>query len=335
MIFYLSPAMFCDVSDAWRLNHLQRARVALAGIMVQIGVSGAAACASGFAGSGQVGDLLVLFSIVNLAASVINTVPFVKLDGYIALMSYLDRPNLRAASMASVRERCVALLTGKPREVREPAWLPWFGIACVSAPVVLVVRGLGNWLDALLSLGYFGYFLSAAVGCFLVIVLFRSVRGFVKALRGAKVRPLRAIGFVVVVGALLTAVAYIPVTTSQNASYAVTADGQVELRIPQGVYDQTVQPGDRVDLVRSGMVLHQSVGTAAVTISPARDEMIPLTALIPVRVDDVKVPGSVYRLTTDATGLPTDGSARLHSRSVPLIRWTYERFLKPFTALFD
>ncbi|WP_328913231.1 MULTISPECIES: daptide biosynthesis intramembrane metalloprotease [unclassified Streptomyces] len=335
MLFYLSPAMFCDVSDAWRLNHLQRARVALAGIMVQVGVSGAAACSTAFAGRGNTGDVLMLFAVVNVAAAVVNVVPFVKLDGYIALMSYLDRPNLRDTALASLRDRFVALLSGKRIRSQEPSWLPWFGFLCAIAPIALVVRALGQWLNSLLSLGYFGVALSATITGFVALVGVKAGIRLVRALRPARLRPWRVAALLVVVAALLTAVAGIHMTYSRVGSYQVAADGRVYLMVPSGVDDRPVRAGDRVELLKAGMVLHHTVGTATVAVSQGSPMMIPLTGLIPVTADGVKVPGDRYLLRVDGPITTQQGSVRLHSRSVVLPRWAYERFVRPLFATFD
>ncbi|MFE7898300.1 daptide biosynthesis intramembrane metalloprotease [Streptomyces sp. NPDC057424] len=351
MFFYLSPAMFCDVSDAWRLNHRQRAHVAMAGIFVQLGASGAAACASGLAGDGPPGDMLLLFSLVNAAAAVINLVPFVKLDGYIALMSYLDHPNLRADALRSLRERFTTLLTGSPGSERpegsagrggrggrrdgEGAWLPWFGAACLVTPVLLVVRGLGQWLDALLSLGYFGLTLSTSIAGLLAVVVGKAVLGLVRSLRGTRPRPLRVLGLTLVIAAVVFGVSRIHVTTTQIGAYRVTGDAQVVLTVPTGPDGRDVRAGDRVELVEAGLVLRRPLGEATVVAALRGESTVPLTGLVPVDADQVKVPGRWYTLRVQNLPEAREGSVRLHPRSVSLPRWAYERFVLPFAAPFN
>jgi len=339
MFFYLSPAMFCDVSDAWRLNHRQRAHVAMAGIFVQLGASGAAACASGLAGDGFAGDMLMLFSLVNAAAAVINLVPFVKLDGYIALMSYLDHPNLRADALSSLRERFTGLLAGSTgrggSRDGEAAWLPWFGVACLVTPVLLVVRGLGQWLDALLSLGYFGLTLSTAIAGLLAVVVGKALFGLARSLRGTRPRPLRVLGLALVIATVVFGVSRVHVTTTQIGAYRVTDGGQVVLTVPAGPDGRDVRAGDRVELVEAGLILRRPLGEATVVAPLPGESMVPLTGLVPVDADQVKVPGRWYTLRVRDIPKAQEGSVRLHPRSVSLPRWAYERFVRPFAAPFN
>ncbi|NKI40838.1 daptide biosynthesis intramembrane metalloprotease [Streptomyces physcomitrii] len=334
MLFYFSPAMFCDVSDSWRLNHLRRAKVSLAGIAVQAGVSGAAASAAGLVGHGTAGDTLLLFSLVNAAAAVVNLVPFVKLDGYIALMSYLNRPNLRDAALGSLREGFVALLAAKPYRVKGPGWLPLFGLGCLLTPMVLVVRGLGQWLDALMSLGTFGAMLSSCVAGMLLLVAVKTVRGLLKSFRGNRPRPLRLALLAVLLAALALGSTQLRLSSSQVASYEVTRDGAVHLYVPSGAELQPVRPGDRVELQRAGMMLRRTLGTGTVGTAAAREASVPLGGLIPVTADNLRIRGKRYPLRLDHPLPPGRGSARLHARSMPLPRWAYERLLVPFAAPF-
>ncbi|WP_263168402.1 daptide biosynthesis intramembrane metalloprotease [Streptomyces sp. SCSIO ZS0520] len=334
MLFYFSPAMFCDVSDSWRLNHLRRAKVSLAGIAVQAGVSGAAASAAGLVGRGTAGDTLLLFALVNAAAAVVNLVPFVKLDGYIALMSYLNRPNLRDAALGSLREGFVALLAKKPYRVKGPGWLPLFGLGCLLTPMVLVVRGLGQWLDALMSLGTFGAMLSSCVAGMLLLVAVKTVRGLLKSFRGNRPRPLRLALLAVLLAALALGSTQLRLSSSQVASYEVTPDGAVHLYVPSGAELQPVRPGDRVELQRAGMMLRRTLGTGTVGTAAARETSVPLGGLIPVTADNLRIRGKRYPLRLDHPLPPGRGSARLHARSMPLPRWAYERLLLPFAAPF-
>ncbi|MFD4633551.1 daptide biosynthesis intramembrane metalloprotease [Streptomyces sp. NPDC058284] len=343
MLFYLSPAMFCDISDAWRLNHRRRAHVAMAGVFVQLGAGGAAACASAVAGDGAPGDMLLLYSLVNTAAAAVNLVPFVKLDGYIALMSQLDRPNLRAEALRSLRKRFTAFLTGRAGATEgttgsrggEAAWLPWFGAACLVTPVLLVVRVLGQWLDALLSLGHFGLALSTSIAGLLAVVVGKAFLGLVRSLRGSRPRLLRVLVLTAVVTAAVLGVSRIHVTITETGAYRVTDDGQVVLAVPAGQGGRYVRAGDRVELVEAGLLPRRPLGRATVVAPLSGASTVPLTGLVPVDADQVKVPGRWFTLRTQDIPKARKGSARLHPRSVSLPRWAYERFALPFAAPFN
>jgi putative peptide zinc metalloprotease protein len=117
MLFYLTPAFFCDVSDGWRLpRNRQRVRVALAGIATQTVIAGLAGVGSVVVavagGNPAVRDFLLLLTVTNYVSGLFNTIPFVKLDGYLALMSHLDISHLRDRSITDARRLVARLLFG-------------------------------------------------------------------------------------------------------------------------------------------------------------------------------------------------------------------------------
>ncbi|MFE5546775.1 daptide biosynthesis intramembrane metalloprotease [Streptomyces sp. NPDC056534] len=336
MLFYFSPAMFCDVSDSWRLTNRQRVHVALAGISVQVSVGGAAACAASAAAPGTLKDTLLFFALSNQVAALVNLLPFVKLDGYIALMSHLDFPNLRSTALSTLRERFVGLLAGsRPEDAseRQPAWLPWFGLACAITPIALVFRVLGRWLDSLLSLGYVGMSISAALAGLVVNVSVKGTKHLRRSLRRNPPRLPRLIALLVAVAALVAAGASVRVSTSEGAAYSVGPDGQVQLLVPAGTA-QNVRQGDRVELISAGLLLHHRVGGATVTAESGKPTPIALSGLIPVRFDAAKIPGIQYTLHVDKPLPQGIGSARLNTREVSLPDWIFQRFLKPFAVPF-
>ena len=138
MLFYLSPAFFCDVSDGWRLGvKADRVRVALAGIAVQIVVASmAAVLALSLPGSAVKAGLL-LFAAATYLAAAFNLVPFIKLDGYIALMSHLDVSHLRQRAMVDGRRALARALFGGRyrRELPDLPWSSWYGLACMGFPI--------------------------------------------------------------------------------------------------------------------------------------------------------------------------------------------------------
>lgn len=104
MLFYFTPAFYCDISDGWRLrNNNRRVAVALAGIIFQLGVAGISCIIALFPISNEVSKGLLLFATLNYVSCIVNALPFIKLDGYLALMTHLDRPFLRENSMKLAR----------------------------------------------------------------------------------------------------------------------------------------------------------------------------------------------------------------------------------------
>ena len=72
MLFYLTPAFFCDVSDGWRLPRSdQRVRIAMAGIATQATLGGLSVIAA-LLTSGTVHQILLLSAIGGYLAGVFN-----------------------------------------------------------------------------------------------------------------------------------------------------------------------------------------------------------------------------------------------------------------------
>lgn len=169
MLFYLTPAFFCDVSDGWRLGRVARIRVALAGVASQCIFGGVVAIVVILTGFAQ--KSLVPFVVFNLVSVVLNLVPFLKLDGYLALSAAVDIPNLRAQSM-QVWQKLVggpALTEPKGSRLLSPDQRPWwflpFGAICACAAPVLVAATTAGMFTILLP------GVSNPVAVFTVIVL--------------------------------------------------------------------------------------------------------------------------------------------------------------------
>ncbi|MDR1295406.1 MAG: M50 family metallopeptidase [Bifidobacteriaceae bacterium] len=140
MLFYLTPAFFCDVSDSWRLGRKARIDVALAGVasQCQVGVVTALPLLTNLPARGA----LIWLTVFNLASAAANLFPLLKLDGYLALMAGVGIPNLRACAMEAWRNsiRRLVGLSVKPAtdDGRQPRWLPAFGALAAGATPVLV-----------------------------------------------------------------------------------------------------------------------------------------------------------------------------------------------------
>lgn len=143
------PLLYCDVSGSVALCRRAQVDVALAGVVMQAQVG--ALLLPMAAGANSLG-VIRAFIAVNLMMMAGNAVPFLPLDGYIALRAGLGRPNLRTAAIAEFG-RWVVRLVGRqgPGGERgsEPRWLAAFGGAAALAPVCLV--GVAVWRSSELA----------------------------------------------------------------------------------------------------------------------------------------------------------------------------------------
>jgi len=186
MLFYLAPAFFCDVSDAWRARPTERLRVALAGVASQ-GVLGLAAGVLSMATPRAVAAPLAAFALLDAIYLLANLVPFIKLDGYIALAGYWDEPNLRAHAMAAARDWLGSHVygVGPARKTTASPGRVAYGLACLVTPWFVVVGAVVGSRYYLASLGAIGTWiellLAGAVVVWFVVIVATHMSGIARS----------------------------------------------------------------------------------------------------------------------------------------------------------
>ena len=105
MLIYFMPAFYCNVSDAWTF-HSKAAKlwVTFAGAFVELVICSIATFVWYLSAPGYfTHDLAFTFMLVaGLSSIAINMNPLIKLDGYFALVDYLEIPNLGEDAAAYV-----------------------------------------------------------------------------------------------------------------------------------------------------------------------------------------------------------------------------------------
>ncbi len=326
MLFYLAPAFFCDVSDAWHLPPNRRVKVATAGILMQTTLAAAAALIA----------LLVppavavgfdVFAVLCLLYGLINLVPLVKLDGYIALVGYLDRPNLRANAIQALRSATARILLGerKGSDVAlangsanrgQSVGLILFGLGCTLFPVVLVV-GTGLTVNAYLaSWGAFGAWVT--IGVFAFIAVLGAVlmwREAVRIVRRATSTGRASVVMSVTIVVMVVTVVALPLP--QQVAGGVLDEGTGHLL---AIVDATttVPTGTSVDVYRSAVFPSQQVGTALVT-GPEFPCTVALDALAPMTGTGLRSEARCFTVSTSAD-LPETSVAVVTSNGLPLVQ---------------
>lgn len=105
MLFYFSPAFFCNVNDAWAFeNRAHRLWVTFAGGWIELVLAALASFVWILSEPGiLLHDLAFLVMLVGGGATLLlNFNPLIPMDGYYALMDYLEIPNLRPRAMEYV-----------------------------------------------------------------------------------------------------------------------------------------------------------------------------------------------------------------------------------------
>lgn len=335
MLFYFFPAFFCDVSDGWLLpDRMQRVRVALAGIFGQGVFAGIAGIAGVLLPAGPVRDALLILSAVTYLVAIVNLLPFVKLDGYLALMALCDTPNLRAHAIADARNFLARTLYGARRHRRlQGRWIVPYGLICMAFPLYLVGGVAFNlWSGMLLGVGVIGALLVLA---FLGGLVFAVLAGFARILAaarsgGARLPRMIAVSMLVIAG-LAAGLHFIQVPQTVPGYYR-TADGELQLLVVTPAGAQAVSPGMPVELRSGGVVQRRVVGTATVTDGEPDSASVPLSQLLPITLETgITVEVTVYPM--DATKPPdlATGTARVDLGERPLWTWLYSRYVAPVT----
>lgn len=320
MLLYLGPAFFVDVTDAWRLpSRTARVAVALAGPAVHAALAGAAALVALAVTDADLRRTFLVLACACATVVAVNLVPFVRFDGYIALMSALDEPNLRARTMADAADGLRRMLFGGERSARALArwWSVPFGILSVVVPAVIVWLAVERAIRALAGTGPIGAFLVLALQAAVVIAVGAGVARWVARCWAGRRGRLR---FVVWSGALLATVvvlaAAVPVDDVRTVGFAATGDGAA-LVVPSSTStsgEGAVAEGLPVDLAAGGILADAHLAAGRTRAEPRRTVAVPLTAFSPVTLDDVAVDARVVGgvVVPAGTTLPSAGRARVH-----------------------
>jgi putative peptide zinc metalloprotease protein len=336
MIMYGSPALFCDVSDSWRLPRAKRVKVALAGVRLHAFFAAAVGWAL-FALPGRdlpVSQALGLAGMADLAMSVINLLPFVKFDGYVALVGWTDIPHLRIKAMRLAGATLGGLVFGRggkqpAAELTGKRWIA-FGVAsAVTAPVLVCLAVLDYGPVVLAVAGPVG---AAAAILTMLGLLFLPVRSVTRSVMAAQRRgvPLwrRLFGSLLIVVAVTAVFASFRVPYRESGTFDV-ARGTTYLILPSG--STPVPPRTTVQLQRTGIMFHPVVGHAAVCSQP-RPLLVPVMAGSPVTLGNStkRVERSAIKLCGVTGELPRSGLSTLNLGETDLYGWARATFLQPY-----
>lgn len=262
MLLYFMPAFFCNVNDAWTFEkRSHRLWVTFAGGWIQLLLASAAAVVWIMTEPGTFLHDLAFFSLLvgGGVSLLLNYNPLLPLDGYYALMDWLEIPNLRPRSSALLaatlrrgllrdpaplppstpRERRIFLIYGSLAWAYTTLVLALFG--------VLVTRFLVGWL------GGWGWVAVAAIAWGLVgtsvrhgaRAAFRDARALLERRGAARWVGGGAIGLALLVG--LASVT--PWTVHVRGSALIEPGDRVWLRSPEAgrVIGLGVVEGERLE----------------------------------------------------------------------------------------
>lgn len=115
MMLAFLPALYCDVSDAWRFTHKwQRLVVSAAGMIVELVLAAAAFVGWWYTEPGLLNTWLLGVAVIgSVSTLVVNANPLLRYDGYYLLADWLEIPNLGSRAQGMLLERVQAWLLGE------------------------------------------------------------------------------------------------------------------------------------------------------------------------------------------------------------------------------
>lgn len=320
MLFYLSPAFFCDVTDAWRLqNKNQRTLTAFAGVIATFGIAGCATIAYTFFPSAQ---WLGIAAIALYFGSVLNLIPFIKLDGYIALMTYVDEPNLRSSTMDDWKRALVMLLDRQWVGIRQfRLWRLFYGLAASATPVILILVLARSFNRS--GAGSLSAVTASALALIVVALIARGLYRIATIdLNGMQVRRLSRLWAALISVGILSLCAMVPLPKSVYGSYWVS-NGQLVTDLTQ-----IGSTGEIVKLRQDGLVASINIGTGRVSDQQIVSD-VPVQALSPNIIVEQSLPPKLVVKIDDYHGKWPNwpGTLMIERERQPLGEWVVNTLL--------
>lgn len=162
MLLYFDLAFFCNVNDAWSFPE-RRARlwVTAAGSWIQLILAGGAGIVWWATPAGTLlSDFaMATFVMAGILTVILNLNPLIPLDGYFALMDYLEIANLRPRAFGylgwAVKHHLLGIdVPQPPADEREQRIFLWYGVlaALYSGFILYAFAGLVyGWMDRALG----------------------------------------------------------------------------------------------------------------------------------------------------------------------------------------
>lgn len=335
MLLYLSPAMFCDVSDAWSLREKrQRVMVALAGSVMSFALAGG--CAALYVLSPVGNPLLAALAVASYASVIFNLLPFVKFDGYIALMTHLDVPNLRRIAMDDWKRSLLRFVACADRGHRRPArrWLPWYGLGCSLMPLALLGSAAVQFGAVVAGFGGVGMILRSTIWLCIGAVALRGAWRFLELSGEMDVPPWTTPLLLAIAAAGVFAVSLIGVQPHVSTGYAILADGTGALVIPAGW--QAEELAERpVTLLQTGLLWRVEAGDATSGTDIGYASMPARAMALALRYEGAEAVPTLSLNGVSASASQGDvGVAQIHLGTTPMIVWAWRTIVvEPVRAL--
>jgi CRP-like cAMP-binding protein/Zn-dependent protease len=151
-LYFGLPAAYVDTTDVWMASPRQRLLTAFAGPWTGLVLGGLCAVGAAVVPTGPVGAFLFTAAFVFLVDNLFNFNPLLELDGYYMLIDFLDRPLLRARSLAFVRGPLWSRVWRRQGLSGEERLLAAFGLGAILYGIGSVLLAVRAWQGLLVPL---------------------------------------------------------------------------------------------------------------------------------------------------------------------------------------
>ncbi len=264
MLLAFFPALYCDVSDVWRMpNKWHRMAVAAAGMVVELILAAMAFIAWWHSEPGPLNSWLFGVAIIcSVGTLVVNANPLLRYDAYYLLADWLEIPNMSGRGQGLLGERLRRWLLAEPvvddplLSRRQQRRLAVYGVASRAYSIVVLIA-IYAMLFALarpyhLENLVFTLALFTVVGLVLppLMGIWRLLRNPANRARLRRSRVATLGGFL---GAVAAAVLFWPVRhTVEGSAVLIPAEGHTIYATVAGELMNAVAPGT---VVRAGDVI--------------------------------------------------------------------------------
>lgn len=259
LLLLFSPTLYCDVSDAWRIeSRRRRMLVSAAGMLVELVIAALATWIWWFSAPGflQMLCLRVIF-VCSIGTFLFNANPLLRCDGYYILSDLIDLPNLWQESRLALRRfmsrHLLGLeLPGDPTIApRMETFLVGYAIASIVYLWLLIAGILWFWWGLLEPRG-----LSAVATALMLIVVagmvgtpaYQTLRFYASPGMWRRAKKGRARTTLLIAAALLLAIVVIPLPRRIDAPLWLEAEGAQPVYVSvAGQLQEAVEPGVTVE----------------------------------------------------------------------------------------
>ena len=270
MLLVLTPCLYCNVSDSWRLpNKWHRAAIGAAGMYVEVMLATIATFLWWFVEPGWVQDVCLQIMLISSVSTVLfNGNPLLRFDGYYILSDILEIPNMNQKSTKSLTTLLGRHWLGLeiPDDSLMPTNRPWaFAMYTVASflyrwiIMFSIVTFLIIWLEpyGLESVGI-GIAIFSGVG----MLVWPSYRLFKYMSVPGRMHPIEKLRFTVITAiglALIGLIMFVPfpsylrcdlimVPREMETIYVMEAGLLEECHVENG---STVQAGDKIATLKN------------------------------------------------------------------------------------